>query len=361
MNCPICSSTNSKRISVRGYENLWSKDLSHESLFNFLHCQDCGFCWNNDYGKLIFSPESYDNYTPVSDASQAEKLLAQKVSSLIPSLELSARSSLNFIEVGSGKRLGMLRELLSLHQDASFFAVDPILTNQSLSIEPQKCIFLIKDLFDIELPPESFNIFVFRNSLEYISPTMLRQIFNTFLGCGGLVITELSSINMNRQGVCHVFSECLNFYMPSHILSILNDCRLKSLPLETSILHGPDRILSILRVFSFQEAGNTLLFNSIRDLVDCLDEHLSFPEFNAIMFGAGGRNIMALLNHFHDRIHGVYDSDPQRRSSILPRSWQFIDHGAIPGSWGIILLNSSFLSSARQLFPDNLIFILSSQ
>lgn len=359
--CPICASVNSESIPVRGFENLWSIDLSRESLYTFMHCNSCDFFWNADYSKLVFTPENYDNYTSASHPDLPERLLAQKISSLVPSFELEPSSPLNFIEVGSGKRLGLLSGLLRLFDDATFFAVDPVLTSQSLTVNSQKTIFIKKDVSEIVLSSISFNILIFRNSAEYFSPLHLKEVFSVFLRNGGLLVTELTSINMNTQGTCHVFSEYLNIYRPSHIHRFLDECQLKSLPLETSVMHGPDRVLSIIRVLSLGEAQSTLLFDSLYDLIDCLDDHLSLPGFDAIMYGAGGRNIMALLNHFQARIHGVFDSDPRRRSSALPEPWNFMDHEAIPESWGIVLLNSSFLDSARRFFPGNLIFVLSSQ
>ena len=84
-----------------------------------------------------FAPDSYDNFTLVSNSDSGEKLLAQKIFHSLNDLGKSC-SHCNFFEVGSGKRLGMLRELSELLPHASFYAVDPVLQGKSLYVLDSK-------------------------------------------------------------------------------------------------------------------------------------------------------------------------------------------------------------------------------
>lgn len=355
--CPLCSSSSVNAFNVNGFANLWSNNLSSFSKFKFLYCEDCGFVWNADYGEFSFKPQSYDNFTPVSNSDLAEKLLAQRIFLSISALKKYS-PSLNIIEVGSGKRLGMLKELSVLLPQAAIFAVDPILQEQHFYVSDDKYISLSLDLFNISIPPECFNVLVFRNSLEYFSPFDLKKIFNTFFQNGGLLVAELTLINISRQGYCHAFSECLNFYRPEHVSTILSWCNMKSISVESTLLHGADRVLSVINILSPAEAPNTLLFNSVFDLISSLEEHVVNSRTQTVMYAAGGRNIMGLLNHFKDRIDAIYDSDSHRKTSVLPFSLSFIERSCVKSSFNIVLLNSSFLTSARELFPENLLFVL---
>ncbi len=358
--CQVCASASINAINVKGLRNLWSDDLSQSSLFQFLICENCGFVWNADYGEFSFTPKSYDNYTPISDSDQEEKILALKIRQAFFSLEKSLTPVLNIIEVGSGRRLGMLKELSSLFPDSSFFAVDPILNGQQFFVSPSRSISLLKNLFDIPSAGESFNVLIFRNSLEYFPPSELKKVFNTFFQNEGLLVSELTSIDIARQGYCHAYSECLNFYRPSHISRIMSECNIKSMPLESSLMHGADRMLSITRILSPADSSKTFLYDSVYDLIPSLQKHSLKGNPLTVMYAAGGRNIMAILNHFDGIVDAVFDSDPRRKSSTLPFSLCFVERDSIPSSANIVLLNSSFLASARKVFPDNLIFVLTS-
>lgn len=356
-NCPVCSSSKTDDFDVEGFVNLWSSDLSCSSGFKFLRCLDCGYVWNADYGGFSFVPDSYDNFTPVSNSDSSEKLLARKIFHSLIALNKTSRH-LNIAEVGSGKRLGMLRELSELLPDASVYAVDPVLQEQRLYVSDTKYISLARDVLDIDFPLQSVNVLVFRNSLEYFSPSDLATIFARFFKEGGMLVAEMTSLDVSMQGYCHVFSEYLNFYKPQHLFGILSKCGIKSIPIQSSSLHGDDRILLYINVLPASEASKTLLFGSVFDLILSLEKHAADSNLKTVMYGAGGRNIMALVNHFENKVDAVYDSDPRRSSSVLPFSIPFVDRGSVKISSPIVLLNSSFLSAARYLFPENLFFVL---
>ena len=356
--CQICSSRLIRQIDVKGFSNLWSDNLSSYSIFTFFACDNCGFIWNSDYGDFSFTPTSYDNYTAISDSDQKEQLLARKIGESVSYTLQSPTHDLNIIEVGSGKRLGMLKELSTLLPNADIFAVDPVLSEQRVYLSANKFISTSSDLFDLKVPPESFSILVFRNSLEYFSPADLKEAFNKFFNYGGLLVAELTNIDIAKQGFCHLYSECLNFYKLPHIFSLLGDCALSSLPLETAIMHGAERTLSVIKIFSNKEKRNTFVFRSLENLLSSLEKCVATNNSASIMYAAGGRNIMGVLNHLEGKVEGVYDSDAARKTSLLPFALQFVERASIPSSYNIVLLNSSFLSYVRELFPDNPIFVL---
>lgn len=356
--CQICGSALVRQIDVKGCSNLWSNDLSDYLVFKFFVCQKCGFIHNSDYGNFSFTPKSYDNYTAISDCDQKEQLLARKISNSVSYMLSSCSRNLNIIEVGSGKRLGMLKELSTLLPHSAIFAVDPVLGEQRLFLSPNKFISTSSSLLDLEVSPGSFSVLVFRNSLEYFSPADLKRVCKLFFNNGGLLVTELTSIDIPTQGFCHLYTECLSFYKPHHISRLLHDCALSSLSLETSTLHGDDRTLSLIKIFSKEEEENIFLHDSLKSLISSLEKSVANNNSKSIMYAAGGRNIMGLLNHLEGVIDGVYDSDVARKSSILPFSLQFVEKASISTSWNIVLLNSSFLTYVRGLFPDNPIFVL---
>ena len=356
--CQVCGSGLVRQINVKGFSNLWSNDLSHNSIFKFFICESCGFIHNSDYGDFSFTSKSYDNYTAVSDSDLKERLLARKISESVSCMLKSYSRSLNIIEVGSGKRLGMLKELSTLLPNSDIFAVDPVLGDQLFVMSANTSISTASNLFALEVSPSSLAILIFRNSLEYFSPADLRKAFNLFYSNGGLLLTEFTSIDIPKQGYAHLYSECLNFYQASHISSILNDCALSSLPLEASKIHGSDRTLSLIKIFSNEEMKNTFLCRSLKSLISSLKRSVAINNSKSIMYGAGGRNIMALLNHLDGMIDGFYDSDLTRSSALLPFSLQFVDKASVARSCNIVLLNSSFLPCVREIFPENPIFVL---
>lgn len=355
--CPVCSSSSLDCFNVKGFANLWSSDLSRPSVFRLLKCEHCDYVWNADYGDFSFAPDSYDNFTLVSNSDSGEKLLARRIALSWSALSKTSRD-LNVIEIGCGKRLGMLRELSKLLPDASFYAVDPVLQGQQIRVSDEKRISLASDLSDIYFSHQSASILAFRNSLEYFTPSELASIFARFFKDGGMLIAEITSIDVSTQGYCHVFAEYFNFYKEKHLLAILTKCGFTSIPIETNFVHGEDRIFLIINVLPASQAAKTLLFGSVFDLISSLEKHVFDSELQTVMYAAGGRNIMSILNHFENRVDAVYDSDSRRSSSVLPFSLPFIDKDSVKSSSPIVLLNSSFLPAARNLFPENLFFVL---
>ena len=125
-------------------------------------------------------------------------------------------------------------------------------------------------------------------------------------------------------------------------------------------MHGADRVLSFTQLLAPLQASKTVLCQSVSHLIDSLKKYSFSDNSLTVMYAAGGRNIMGLLNHFNGIVDAVFDSDLRRNSSTLPWALSFIEKDSIDVSCSLVLLNSSFLASARKLFPDNLIFVLTS-
>ncbi|MEB3316912.1 MAG: hypothetical protein VKO39_02035 [Cyanobacteriota bacterium] len=261
------------------------------------------------------------------------------------------------LEIGPGNRLGFLRQLIDGLKMEVAYGVDPIYGNHSSrsSHSPATALYLIPRLCDVSLPPLAHRIVVFRNSIEYYSPETLKSLFAEVFALDSLLIAELTVLDMGKKGSLHTYSECRNFFAVNTLQSMLKDCGLAVIPMETTYLHGDGRVLWLARVIPDQCLPKLTIFTTVAVLVQALSKRES--ENKIVMWGAGGRNIMALVNEMSPYVHHFTDADLRRKDIKLPAGLSSIDPGSISTNDIVICLNHRHLDSIRASIPDAHVFL----
>lgn len=356
--CSICGQQYSSYWTADGFPNLWARELIKPKTYRFARCDFCQYCENLDYENIDFASEGYSNSTLSLEADDREKVLAGRIySSSQEFFDVFSLSSCH-IEIGSGQRLGLLKQLRGMVTTPLIYAIDPI---YMLDPDPElqrSGVNLFKSVADVCVPERHGCSLIFRNSLEYHSPQILKEIFERFFLNGGMISFELTNIDLAVQGFSHSYTECQCFYSVNNIYQLLQACGLHVFPVETVQIHGDSRILSIAHVQTAKQSKNLKYFSSLEDLTNYLDLLQNAQPTVSVLFGLGGRNIMGLLNDLKEKIDLIYDSDPTRRLVTLPRPLRVTSRNEISSNMVIILLNSRFLLQAQRLFPDNHIVVL---
>lgn len=356
--CSICGKVSSSYWEAAGFPNLWARELLKVETYRFARCSYCQYSENLDYKEIDFASEGYSNATLSLEADDREKVLAHKI--YLSSQKFFDVFSLFVchVEIGSGQRLGLLKQLRELDTTSLICAIDPTYT---LDLDPdvqRSEVNFFNSVSDFSLPEGHGCSLIFRNSLEYHSPQMLNEIFQKLFLNGGIISFELTNIDLAVQGFSHSYTECRSFYTSNNVYQLLETCGLNVFPVETTQIHGDGRIMSIAHVLSGKQSRNLKSFTTLYALINYLDLLQISQPTDSVLFGLGGRNVMALFNDLKGKINLIYESDPVRRSIKLPSKVTLVNINDINSNMILILLNSRYLLQAQKLFPDNPIVLL---
>jgi hypothetical protein len=354
--CSFCGSTATTLHHFNGFLNLWASNLTDPRPYAFQNCGQCGYTKNLDYEDPDFASIDYSNHTLSLDADFREILLAEKMTAYAKNL-FQDDHPLVAVEIGPGNRLGFLRQLIDGLMLEMAYAVDPIYRNHSSrsGYSFANAPFLIPSLREVSLPPLAHRIIIFRNSIEYYSPQALGSLFAEVFVQDSLLLVELTVLDVGKKGSLHTYSECRNFFSVDTLQAVLKDCGLSVIPMETTYLHGDGRVLWLARVIPDQSLPKLTIFTTVADLVQALSK----LELNnkVVMWGAGGRNIMAIVNEMRPFVHHFTDVDIQRKDIELPPGVTSIDSGSIASNDIVICLNHRHLDSIRASIPDANVFL----
>lgn len=356
--CSICKSQLSVGFLVHGVKNLWGKDISKSEYYRFSQCPGCGYTLNEDYEEIDFLDEDYSNHTIVSTADDRERILADKLLYYVGICNRQ-KDLTRYLEVGSGRRLGLLKAIKEKSIGSRFIAIDSTYGTSQIEVLSRDHEIDFMGSASCVKAEDCFSVLILRNSIEYMSPDALSELFKTIVGQKGILLLEQTILDTERQGYGHCYTEYGYFYTLENIKSILTRSGLQPLELESGRVYGDDRLLSFVWLWEKDKEQKRRLFSDMNSLAMFLEETIENVGLKAIMFGWGGRNVMALANDLRGLVEGIYESDTERSRGVkLPEGTQFVEPSLVDVGCPIVLLNSRFLTEAERLFPGNTILLL---
>lgn len=357
--CGFCGSSLTTLYYFKGYSNLWASDLTDPKPFSFLSCSHCGYTKNLDYKNPDFASIDYSNHTLSLQSDFREIVLAKKITSYAKDLYRDDHP-IAVVEIGPGKRLGFLHQIIEHLMPLVAYGVDPIYRNYRNYSSMRRnsvatFLFFSASLSYVRLPTLAHRIVIFRNSIEYYSPQDLQLLFTELFTQDSLLIIELTVLDIGRKGSSHTYSECRNFFSLDVLQAVLKKSCLTVIPIETTYLHGDGRVLWIARVIPDWCLPKLTIFATVSDLVQALGNLKLMNK--AVMWGAGGRNVMSLVNEMSPYVHHFTDADACRRDIRLPATLGFVDPRAVSPNDVVICLNHRHLESIRASIPDANVFL----
>ena len=353
-NCLICDGSNFQFLDFNGVDCIYTRKISKQKRFKFKICKNCSYTINLKYQKLDFAEMDYDNFTTALEADKREIIYSKFIINFILE-KTSVLERINFIEIGSGFRLGLLNELSKTFQNSNFFAIDPIFKNIKANKFKSNSLKTLKSVDEINLDKKSWTVLLLRNSLEYIYPSGFRSLLKKVFYNGGLFWTEFTQIAYEKMGSSFFYSECNNFYSKKSIKLLFDKSNFNMTPIFETFLYGDYRDLIFAEIKPKMQSENIYEFENLYDLVNhCLNN----KNKHYVMWGLGGRNMMTLLNELRNIVFKVVDSDPKRIGIDIPYIGKVKDTLSLTKEESIICLNNRFINEIRKIYSANKILII---
>ena len=353
-NCNICDSDVFEYANFRGVDCIYTRNLSKERIYKFKICKKCSYTINLDHKQIDFAEVEYDNYTKSLKADRREITFSKVIVDYMQEKDF-LNESINFVEIGSGYRLGFLLELKKNYPNSNFFAIDPIFKNIKNNQSIRNSIKTYSSIDEIILNKKSYTVLILRNSLEYFYPEDFSGLIKKFYKYGGLIWTELTKISHEKMGSSFCYSEYSNFYSQESIKRLFEKNNLYFNPIFKTFIYGDYRDIILGEINCKFKTKNVFEFDNLSDLVNyCLKNH----DLKYVMWGLGGRNLMTLLNELKRIVYKVVDSDPKRVGVEIPLIGKVKEISNIKREDHIICLNNRFLSQIKKIYSENKILII---
>jgi len=361
LKCSACNSSDLNKFSHYGIDLIYTRVAQKKKNYNFYICSKCGYMENRDYKKTDLKKLKYDNYTFSSKYDSRDLYLKELIINLIQNEFVKDEyQNIVFIEYGPGKRLNLLLELEKCFPNCNFYAIDPLysknLINQIKASNTNSNINYIEDIKKLKIEKAIKKIFIARNSLEFTNPNQLREIIKSYFVEDCLIISEINTPNILNSGSIYLFTECLAFYNKKSLSEMFKQEGLYLDVIFSTKLYSDSREFFIAKLIKNSKYKNIREFRSIFELVSYCDSQSSNSNF--VMWGAGGRNIMFILNEGRNLINKVVDIDSIRIGVVIPDFGKISPISDIEDKDVIVCLNSRFLTKIRESKPNNIILLL---
>jgi hypothetical protein len=351
--CPLC---NGRDLECHGFEGtavLQAAERGAVEKFRFATCSNCSFAWNLDYKNPDFDACEYDNSSDDHKASIHDQALANEIEHLIQSAPCFAGRKPRIVEIGCGRRYGLLARL-GENPDFEIIGIDPIY--QSYQPESPTAIRFadslegVRDTITEDARP---TVLIARNSLEYFMPDQLRSLFRSLFPVGGGFLLELTELRRETHGSIFHYTECSSFYRPSCLQRLLEAESLTVELKRTTHIHGDCRTEVMGSVTRHEPHATTespiLMFSDVNDLSQHLNEDRGTGR--VVMWGAGGRNLMFSFNEGHESIDLLVDHNASKHGA-LPGGTEVTGPDSIRTGDRVVVLNSRWLSDVRAYLEE---------